>query len=196
MADKKDEKDEEPEEKGGEGEGGEKKDAPKKPAFKLSDGVVSILKMVLMYLGVAIISFAVAFFVAHSGGGGEKHETKESLVTSDPETGDVIEKIEPGADWALDDMILNTADEDERHMVRVKLIVSYDKHSKTILMGLNDRKTQIHNDILKILGSKKYLEINTTPKQEEVIREIKARIKLIVDEPGIIEVFIKDFTVH
>jgi flagellar basal body-associated protein FliL len=193
MADKNDDK--EPAE-GAEGEeGGEKKEGAKKPAFKLSAGIVAILKTVLMYLGVAIISFAVAFIVAHKSGG-QKSETKEQLVVNDPSTGDVIEKIPKGADWALEDMVLNTADEDERHMLRAKLIVSYDKEDKTILMELNDRKSQIHSEVLKILGSKKYLEINTTPKQEEVIREIKTRIQLIVDHPGIIEVFVRDFTVH
>lgn len=189
---------EEEKEEGAEAEeGAEKKVEEKKPRFKMSAGVVGILRYVLLGLLVVILSFTVSFFVARGGGGGSsKSMTKDELMVTDPNTGDVIERLPKGADWNMDTLILNTSDEDEQHIIRAQVIISYEKESKTILAELNDRKSQIHNDVRTIIGSKKYIEVNTTRKQEDLKREIKARIQLIVNQEGIIEVFFKEFTVH
>lgn len=198
MAGKDEDEDDKPEgEEGEKPEGSDKPEEKKKGKLTLSAGAISILKYVLMGLIVAIIAFTVSFFTSRAGGGGHgKSMTKDELMTTDPNTGDVLERLPKGADWNMDMLILNTSDEDEQHIIRTQVIISYDKENKTILGELNDRKSQIHNDVRTIIGSKKYIEINTTRKQEDLKKEIKARVQLIVNQEGIIEVFLKEFTVH
>lgn len=190
-------KDEDEEVKDGEAapEGGEEAKKEEKKPFKLGAGVVSILKNALLLLGVAIIAFVVAYFTSNRGGQ-EKSLPKDALLQTDPETGDVIEKVPKGADWSLDEMIINTSDEDESHIVRARIVVSHNKDDKDLLAELNDRRTQIHSTVRNIIGEKKFVEIRTTRKQRELAGEIKAAIQKIVHMEGIYEVYFKEFTVH
>ncbi|MBN8217068.1 MAG: flagellar basal body-associated FliL family protein [Spirochaetes bacterium] len=192
--------DDKPKEEGEEGAAeGEAKPAEKKAPFKLNAGVVGILKYVLLGLLVVILSFTTSWLVSRyksAGSGAGASHAKDELLVTDPNTGDVVERLPKGGDWNMDSVIINTADEDEQHIVRFQVIVSYDKESKTILGELNDRKSQIHHEVRAIVGAKKFLEINTTRKQQELVREIKARLQMIVNQEGIIEVFLKEFTVH
>ncbi len=189
-------KDEEEEVKDGEAaEGGDEPKKEEKKPFKLGAGVVGILKTALLLLGVAIIAFVVAWFTSNRGGQ-EKSLPKDALMTTDPETGDVIEKVPKGADWSLDEMIINTSDEDENHIVRARIIISHDKVDKDLLAELNDRRTQIHSTVRNIIGEKKFAEIRTTRKQRELAGEIKASIQKIIQMEGVYEVYFKEFTVH
>lgn len=191
--------DDKPKEDGEEGAEGEAKPVEKKAPFKLNTGVVAILKYALLGLLVVILSFTTSWLVSRyktGGGGAGASHAKDELLVTDPNTGDVVERLPKGGDWNMDSIIINTADEDEQHIVRFQVIVSFDKESKTILGELNDRKSQIHHEVRTIVGAKKYLEINTTRKQQELVREIKARLQMIVNQEGIIEVFLKEFTVH
>ena len=96
----------------------------------------------------------------------------------------------------MEEMMVNTADEDEQHLVKATIVVSYEENNTKLLTELNKRRTEIRSEIRNIIGSKKYSEINTTFKQKDLVVEMKERIILIVNMPGIIEIYLIDFTVH
>lgn len=164
-----------------------------KPAKKkLSESTLKVLKSLLQYLVVAIIAFLVSISVNFN----RSSEPVEQLIQNESEQFDVFVKRKAGSDWTMEEMMVNTADEDFPHIVKAKIVVSYDDQNKEILSELSLRGTEIHSEVRNIIGSKKYAEINTTQEQKILAREIKTRIQLVVGMPGIIDIFFKDFTVH
>ncbi len=158
----------------------------------LSDSTLKILKTFFHYLLVVIIALGVSFIVSNR----ISTKSQGELVEQEMEQFDVFVRRKPGIDWAMDEMIVNTADEEVPHIVKAKVVVSYDIEKKAISDELNLRNTEIHSEVRSIIGSKKYTDINTTEKQKILAREIKTRIQLIVGRSGIIDVFLKEFTVH
>ena len=104
--------------------------------------------------------------------------------------------IPEGFDWEMDEMIINTADTDYRHFARVKLVVSYEKNNLEFARILKVRKYQIYDEIRKIIADKKYTYLKNTSNQEYLRMEIKKKIQLIVRKPGLIEIFLVEFTLH
>jgi len=178
----------------GAGEGAAEK--KKGGGFKLGPGAVKILKMSLQYLLVAIIAFVVA--LCTGGGGGEKGtgSAQQDIQKTDPVTGDVFVSKSAGADWTMDEMIINTSDEDSQHLVKCQIVVSYEPLDQFILEELSKRKTQIHAEFRKIIGGKKFMEINTIKKQDRLEEELLTRVQTIVNRAGIIAIYLKEFTVH
>lgn len=175
----------------GEGEGEQPK---KKKGFKLGPNVIAILKNVLNYVIVALITIVISLIVS-SRIAGDKTVSNETLRSSDMQFGDAIERIPIGADYTLDEMIINTSDEDRSRMVKCRIVISYDEENPQVLAELTGRKTQIHAEIRNKIGEKKYDEIRTTVKQRELKKELRALVQRIVGVDGIIDVFLKDFTV-
>ena len=175
----------------------ETKEKSNKKPFSLSDSAIKTLKNLLMYFIVAIIAFVVPFLISKNLFWNQDKIMDENLKQYD-ESGsvDVFQRRPIGADWSMEEMLLNTADEDDPHIIRCMFVVSHEEKNSKILSQLSARKTEIHSEIRNIIGSKKYKEINTTEKQKLLAMEIKTKIQLIVGIPGIIDVFIKDFTVH
>lgn len=101
-----------------------------------------------------------------------------------------------GAEWEMDDMIINTADELENHFVKVNLVVSYDQKNIKISSALNARKSEIYSEVRKIIGSKLYVDLKSVKNQTLLAEELKTNIQRIIGMPGILEVYIVDFTIH
>ena len=169
----------------------------RKKRFSLSDSAIKTLKNLLMYFVVAIVAFAVPFLISKNLFWNQNEVTEENLQQYD-ESGpiDVFQQRPIGSDWAMDEMLINTADEDDPHIIKCLFVVSHEEKNSKVLSQLSARKTEIHSEIRNIIGSKKYKELNTTEKQKLLAKEIKTKIQLIIGIPGIIDVFIKDFTVH
>ena len=167
-------------------------ESQRKPRVNLSETTLKILKICFQYLMVAIIAFGVSLLVNN------RISTKSSqeLIEQEMEQFDLFVRRQPGIDWAMDEMMVNTADEDVPHIVKAKVVVSYDGEKENVLNELILRNTEIHSEVRSIIGSKKYIDINTTEKQKVLTKEIKTRIQLIIGLPGIIDVFLKEFTVH
>ena len=190
-------------------EDGRSKKGEGKKGFDVTNllGALNLQRLLLLglqYSGVAIITFLIAYCVSSRGGGNQTQpltylpqtQTDNDIATVDPETQDVYRPIPEGFDWRMDEMIINTDDEDVNHFVKALIIVSYDKEKPAVLAALTSRSSQIHTEVRKIIGSKKYLELKGINQQEDLKKEIKTRIQLIVNQSGIIDVFLREFTLH
>ena len=168
----------------------------KKRKFPIGDTIVQILKSNLQYLIVAIIAFLVAWFTSKSNINEVGIQAPKQLVDYDPQHTDIFVRRQAGSDWTMEEMTINTADEDSPHIVKAKIVVSYDDDKENLLSELSLRSTEIHSEVRSIIGAKKYVDINTTAEQKILAKEIKTRVQLIVGLPGIIDIFFKNFTVH
>lgn len=167
----------------------------KKGLPKLSAGVIGILKLILQYLLVAIISIVTSVIVIQTQSGGGSTKTQQELLKTDQMTEDVFKQVPIGADWTMEEMILPTADEDAQHTIKCRIVISYDRENPKLLEELTQRKTQIHSEVRAVIGSKKFNELNTVSKQKKLAGAIQQRIKRIVRQSGIYAVYLKEFMV-
>ena len=162
-------------------------------------GIARILLSSLQYIGVAVLTFMISYCVSRSNTmkvGQTGANSPENLISTDVKTDDFYNPIPSGFDWTMDEFIINTADKDANHFVKTKIVVSYDKDKPLILTGLTIRSSQIHAEVRKIIGSKKYSQIQGVDKQDLLSKEIKTKIQLVIGQPGIIDVFLREFTLH
>ena len=162
--------------------------------FFAGETFLRVLRVTLQYLLVAILAFFISYCVSQTSQ--KKMAESPHIADFDPEIRDHFVRRQPGSDWSMDEMLINTADEASQHIVRAKIVISHRENSPELAAELTRRRSEIHSEVRSIIGSKRYLDINTTSKQKALVREIKTRIQLIVGMPGIIDVFLKDFTVH
>ena len=171
----------------------------KKRPFLAFFDIQRVLLISLQYIVIALITFGVAYWVSLRTINKKQQQNlfmSEAMQGIEPETGDYYTPIPAGFDWTMDEMIINTADQDAGHYVKTIIVVSYDKENQIILSELTARSSQIHAEVRKIIGSKQYIELQGIQKQEILTKEIKTKIQLIIGKPGIIDIFLKDFTLH
>ena len=197
MADEIDKENEEENQDQAEGE--EKSSRSLLPGFDFQ----KILLSSLQYIVVAVLTFIISYCVSSRSKQSEYFPqqfdakmSEEELQNTDINTDDFYTPIPSGFDWTMEEMIINTADEDANHFVKAKIVVSYDKEKPAILTELTARSSQLHAEVRKIIGSKRYSEIRGIHNQEILTKEIKTQIQLIVRKPGVIDVFLRDFTLH
>ncbi len=162
-----------------------------------------ILLTSLQYIVVAVLTFIISYCVSsrnkesvYSPQQFNAKMSEEELRNTDINTDDFYTPIPSGFDWTMEEMIINTADEDANHFVKAKIVVSYDKEKPAILTELTARSSQLHAEVRKIIGSKRYSDIRGIHNQEILTKEIKTKVQLIVRKPGVIDVFLRDFTLH
>ena len=112
-------------------------------------------------------------------------------------------KMPPGVDWYLTDregsgIIVNTADNDEDHFLKYNISIFCEKDNLILPQTLQMRKSQIQDEIRKIIGSKTFSFLKSVENQEIIRMEIKRKIQAIVgyDVDGIINVYFTEFTLH
>lgn len=147
----------------------------------------------LRLLFFSLIAFAIVYFVSTRK---EKTSDAEELQRIDRQFENIPQPRPVGAEWRMDEMIINTADELANHFVKINLVVSYSQKDIKVSSALSARSSEIHSEVRKIVGSKFYTELKSVEKQALLAEEIKTRIQQLVGIPGILEVYITDFTIH
>lgn len=165
-----------------------------KPKLSVLNRYAGLLKEILNYLIMAVISAFVAYMVSSSVK--SKSLSSQDLLSYETSVKDVFERKPIGSDWTMDEMLVNTADAVDPKIVKAIIVISYNDKSPAVLEQLSLRRTEIHSAVRNVIGSKKSAEINTTEKQQILAQEIKTSVQRIIGIPGILEVYIKDFMVH
>ena len=137
----------------GEVDGGEEGQGKKK--FALGPTAVMMLKQALQMLITIIIVLVVVFLVFKSDQGQQQTVPREEFLAADVGGSDVFARRPSGLDWHMDEMLVNTSDEDSPHLVKAKIVVSHEEKNQIVLTELNTRTTEIHAEIRNIIGSKK-----------------------------------------
>ena len=155
--------------------------------------IEKLLIELLRTLFFSLIAFGMIYFVTNRLS--TREEASEQLML-DRQFEDIPTPRPIGAEWPMEEMIINTADEFSSHFVKANIVVSYEPANPDVASMLAARKSEIHSEVRKIVGSKLFADIKNVSTQSLLAEEIKTRIQNIIGMPGIIDVFIIDFTVQ
>jgi len=130
----------------------------------------SVIKA-LIYVAVAIIMIVISGTVAY-------------FVTKKVGSGKVAEKISPQkiiqekplSYFALESFSANTSDTDEPHFIKLTLSIGYEESRKEIQTELVKRRAQLRDIVISVIGAKKYVDLNTQEKRENLKKELMYRI--------------------
>jgi len=150
----------------------------------LGPAVVRTLIYVAIALVMIIISGTVAYFIAQRVG------TPPAAEKISPEA---VEKAKPYWYFALEPFSINTSDIDEPHFVKLTLALGYEVGKVDLQTELNQRRPQIRDIVIKIVGSKRYTDLNTQDKREALKDEIKNSINDILINGKIKNVVFTEF---
>ncbi len=152
---------------------------------------VEILRLVVF----AIIAFFIANYISNRNSR-DIRVGVSNFQMFDPATNVEIMRDNPGLEWELDEIVVNTSDDLSSHFVKAVVVVSYDNQDEGILAKLANRSGEIQSGIREIIGSKPFLELKKVENQRIVAEEIKTKIQRIVGSSSIEEVFLKEFSVY
>lgn len=147
----------------------------------------------LRLLFFSLVAFVIIYFVSIRK---EKESDLGELQRIDRQFENIPEPRPVGAEWNMDEMIINTADELANHFVKINVVISYSQKDLKVASALSARRSEIHSEVRKIVGSKFYIDLKSVEKQALLGEEIKTRVQQLVGIPGILEVYITDFTIH
>ena len=186
--DVKEEEEVEENEESAEGGGDDKK--AKAGGRGLGPGVFKILKIVGMALGLITITVVVAYVVATM-------KTKDLQAPGPRTFDDELQAKPPLLPWTMGEMIINTADVEETHIIKVDIVFGYSPEDNRTMTDLNSRKFQLRDVTRGIIGSKKFSDVNTTFKQDLLKKEILKKINPVLS-PGckVDDVWFNDLSVH
>lgn len=157
--------------------------------------ITGLLKYIFLFTILIIIIILLTFFFTRSNS-----EKNEIFYQEKNNTNTV--KMPSGTDWFLGDkekgIILNTADNDEDHFLKYNISIFHEKDSLRLPTILAMKRSQILDEIRKIISSRTFAFLKSVENQEIVRMEIKQKIQSIVgyDVDGIINVFFTEFTLH
>lgn len=173
-------------EEGGEGGGA----AAKSGGGIIGPGIFKILKIVGAILGIIIVTVLVSFFVA-------KSVAPSGTATAPQGHGDQMKRQPPMTPWPMKEMIINTADEEESHIIKCEIVLAHGLEDQKTMTDLNSRRYEIRDAIRSIIGSKKYSEINSTVEQNNLKKEIMKALKQILSKDcKVTAVYYNSFSVH
>jgi flagellar basal body-associated protein FliL len=137
----------------------------------LGPPVVKTLIYVAAALVIIIVSATVAYMVARRVG---------TPSPPDKTSSELIQKQRPLMYFNLEDFSINTSDSDEPHFVKIQIELGYDEGNVQLQTELNKRRAQLRDTVISIVGAKKYIELNTQDKRDDLKEEIKRRINDIL----------------
>jgi len=144
----------------------------------LGPTMVRTLLYIMAALVLIIVSGTVAYIVARRVG------TAPATEKTSPQ---LEVKRKPYAYFGLESFSINTSDTDEPHFVKLTLELGYEKTGTTVSelqTELNERRPQIRDIIIHIVGSKRYSNVDSPDERLQLREEIRRRIndKLINGE--------------
>lgn len=133
--------------------------------------VIKTLLYVAGALVIIIISGTVAYLVAQR-------------VGRPPETDKISpeqRKLEkPLWYFDMESFSVNTSDTDEPHFLKLTISLGYETGKVELQTELNQRRAQLRDIIITVVGAKRYVDLNTQDKREALKEEIKNRINDIL----------------
>lgn len=159
--------------------------------------ITNLLKYIFLFIVLVIIIILLIFFFTKS----EDEKNSFEIFQKEKNNENAI-KMPSGTDWFLADkekgIILNTADNDEDHFLKYNISIFYEKENLSLPGILAMRRSQIKDEIRKIISSRTFSFLKSVENQEIIRMEIKQKIQSIVgyNVDGIINVFFTEFTLH
>jgi flagellar protein FliL len=145
--------------------------------------------MIPVIVAVVLSTIIAVIIVKASSTGRAAADEKYKTLTLQP-------KAEPLTTLNLDEFVLNTADIDEPHYLRVELSLAYEgENNKKLAAELPKRKEQIRDIILKILSQKEKQDIDEQFERDRVKDEIKKEINNILRDGSVEEIYIRKFII-
>ncbi len=155
---------------------------PRKKMF--GPTVVRTLIFVALALVLIIISGTIAYLVSRRAG------APPATEKTSPE---FVEKEDPLSYYPLESFSINTSDTDEPHFVKITLSLGYEMNKVEIQTELVQRRDQLRDIIISIIGAKRYTDLNTQDKREDLKTELMRRINEILQKGKIKGVAITEF---
>jgi flagellar FliL protein len=155
---------------------------PRKKMF--GPTVVRTLIFIALALVLIVISGTIAYLVSKRAG------APPATEKTSPE---FVEKEDPLSYYPLESFSINTSDTDEPHFVKITLSLGYEMGKVEIQTELVQRRDQLRDIIISIIGAKRYTDLNTQDKREELKTDIQRRINGILQKGKIKGIAITEF---
>jgi flagellar FliL protein len=139
----------------------------------LGPTVVRTLIFVALAIVLIIISGTIAFLVSRKAG------APPATEKISPE---FVEKENPLAYYALDSFSINTSDTDEPHFIKLTMELGYEWGKVEIQTELVQRRAQLRDIVIAVVGAKKYTDLNTQDKRDALKDDIIRRINAILQK--------------
>jgi len=150
----------------------------------LGPAMVKTLIYVAIALVMIIVSGTVAYFIAQRVG------TPPATQKISPES---VERAKPYWYFALEPFSINTSDIDEPHFVKLTISLGYEEGKVDLQTELNARRPQLRDIVIRIVGSKRYTELNTQDKRNAIKEEILNSINDVLIQGKIKNVVFTEF---
>ncbi len=157
----------------------------------LERAISEVLRLVIF----AIVAFFIAYLVNQRNSSVTTIGQQSGQLGDTNAAGNIITRP-LGVEWSMEEMIINTADELDNHFVKAIIVISCEAANPVLISELEQRSGEVHAEVREIIGSKSYLSIKRVEQQKILAQELKTRIQRIIGKPGIIDVFLKEFSVH
>jgi len=150
----------------------------------LGPTMIRTLLYVAAALVLIIVSGTIAYMVAK----------KVSRAPATEKTAEEYKNVaKPLAYFEMKPFSINTSDIEEPHFVKISLSLGYEAGKTDLQTELNARRAQLRDIIISIIGSKKYTDLNTQDKRNQLKEEIIRRINDVLRNGEIKAVFFTEF---
>jgi flagellar basal body-associated protein FliL len=158
-------------------------------AEKKEKGKGVSLKIIIIILAALIVfggGFGAYWFLLRDKGESTDHATTENHAAATDNTKinmqtTMIYELSPYT-YALDEFLVNLADEGGKRYLKVKIVVGYDtKKKKEMDVELEEKKPILKDAIISILRSKKSTDLATEKNVDDLKKELLTRINLFFE---------------
>jgi flagellar FliL protein len=144
---------------------------PRKKLF--GPTVVRTLIFVALALVLIIISGTIAYLVSRRAG------APPATEKISPE---FVEKENPLAYFDMESFSINTSDTDEPHFLKLTLSLGYEMGRVELQSELVQRRAQLRDIIISIIGAMKYTDLNTQDKRDALKGDLMRRINEVLQK--------------
>jgi flagellar FliL protein len=153
----------------------------------LGPNMVRALLYIAAALVLIIVSGTIAYMVAKRVGASPATDKTSPMQTS---------KTEPLSYFALESFSVNTSDTDEAHFLKLTLELGYEREgqaSSEIQTELVQRRPEIRDIIISIIGAKSYSDLLTQENRDQLREEIQRKINSVLMDGEVKKVVFTEF---
>ncbi|MCK4907760.1 MAG: flagellar basal body-associated FliL family protein [Spirochaetes bacterium] len=173
------------EDEGIEGQDGQSSEGGGIKSF-FSGALIRILLYVAAVILVIIIAVIVSKMTAESVSKSQGYKQDKEMFK---------EQAPPMSTFKMEPFLINTADRDENHLVRVKLRLAYKKNNLKLQTELLARRSQVRDLILLFFGGKKKEHMDTSEKKIRLKKSLKNTINRVLQSGMILDIYYEEFSV-
>ncbi len=149
----------------------------------------SMIKMLVIIAGalvMIIISGTIAYFVAQKVG------KPPATEKTSPEK---VQKVKPLNYFDMRDFSINTSDIDEPHFVKLTISLGYEALTVELQTELGARRQELRDIVISVVGSKKFSDLNTQDKRNELKKDLLKRINDVLINGQITGIAFTEFVI-